>query len=85
MEETDDGFKLAELDWKLRGAGDLLGRRQSGHSKLHLLELISPELVAEAQREARTIYVEDPELQLPEHQLLANRIHHLYAESGDLS
>ncbi len=85
LEETDDGFALAELDWRLRGAGDLLGRRQSGQSALQMSELVSPGLVAEAQREARTIYEEDPDLQLPQHQLLADCISRLYADSGDLS
>jgi len=85
MEETNDGFLLAEMDWKLRGAGDLLGRRQSGRSNLHMVELMSPQLVDLAQREARTIYEEDPDLQLPEHQLLAERISILYSDSGDVS
>ena len=85
MEETNDGFQLAEMDWKLRGAGDLLGRRQSGTTSLHLVELMSPELVELGQREARTLYEEDPDLELPEHQLLAERITSLYSDSGDVS
>ncbi len=85
MEETTDGFRLAEMDWRLRGAGDLLGTRQSGLSNLHMVELMSPELVELAQREARTLYEEDPDLQLPEHQLLAERINMLYDDSGDVS
>ena len=51
--QTDDGFELAELDWRLRGAGDLLGTRQSGSNQMQRLELVSPELVELAQREAR--------------------------------
>ena len=85
MESTGDGFELAELDWRLRGAGDLLGTRQSGQSRLQLLELVSPELVAEAQREARTIFTEDPEFKLPKYQLLAESTNRLYPVSGDLS
>lgn len=85
MEETNDGFRLAEMDWKLRGAGDLLGTRQSGRSNLHMVELMSPDLVELARQEARTLYEEDPELQLPEHQLLAERINMLYDDSGDVS
>ncbi len=85
MEAASDGFELAELDWRLRGAGDLLGRRQSGLSKLQLLELMSPELVELAQREARTVYTEDPALDLPEHQLLADCVKQLQADSGDVS
>jgi len=85
MVKTDDGFKLAELDWKLRGAGDLLGRRQSGRQQLKLLESISPELVSLAQREARTIYEEDPYLQQEQHRLLAERVSILADDSGDVS
>ncbi len=85
MEETNDGFRLAEMDWKLRGAGDLLGTRQSGRSNLHMIELMSPDLVELAQQEARTLYEEDPDLQLPEHLLLAERINMLYNDSGDVS
>ncbi len=85
LEMTTDGFELAELDWRLRGAGDLLGRRQSGSSQLELMEALSPELLAEAQREARTIYEEDPELALPQHQLLAGRVQARLRETTDIS
>lgn len=85
MEETDDGFILAERDLALRGAGELLGRRQSGLSNWQIVELTSPELIATAQREARTLYEEDPNLKLPEHQLLSSFIGQVYADSGDVS
>jgi ATP-dependent DNA helicase RecG len=85
MRETDDGFALAELDWRLRGAGDLLGARQSGASSLQLTELMMPDLVALAQREARTIYERDPGLQLPEHQLLRQLVAMQTQDTGDVS
>lgn len=85
MENIDDGFKLAEIDWKLRGAGDLVGTRQSGGRKLILAELMTPELVEIAQRESRTIYEEDPELNLPEHRLLAQRVRMLHNPDSDVS
>lgn len=72
--ETNDGFMLAEEDWKQRGAGDLVGTRQSGRNKLQLLEMMMPTLVETAQREARTLFAEDPALTLPEHRLLAQRV-----------
>ena len=84
MEASNDGFYLADVDWKLRGAGDLLGRWQSGRSALQM-ESMPPELVELAQREARTLYEEDPELKLPAHRLLAERIAARYADSGDVS
>ena len=85
LAQSNDGFELAELDWQLRGGGDLLGWRQSGSNVLQSLQQISPNLVQLAQREARTIYEEDPEFQLPEHQLLGNRINSLYSQTGDVS
>ncbi len=85
MEETTDGFKLAEMDWKLRGAGDLVGTRQSGGSKLQLAELMTPQLVEMAQREARTIFEEDPDLNQAEHRLLAQRVIMLHNERSDVS
>ncbi len=85
MEETTDGFKLAEMDWKLRGAGDLIGTRQSGGNKLQFAELMTPQLVEMAQREARTIYEEDPNLSQPEHRLLAQRVVMLHNERSDVS
>lgn len=74
LEKTDDGFKLAELDWKIRGAGDLMGTRQSGSFELQLAEFMTPDLVSLAQQEARTIYEEDPYLEREEHLLLAEKV-----------
>lgn len=85
VEATSDGFKLAEVDWKLRGAGDLVGTRQSGSSKLQLLESMSEDIVSIAQREARTIYEIDPELADDEHRLLRQRVRMLQDERSDLS
>lgn len=85
METITDGFKLAEIDWKLRGPGDLLGTRQSGAWLARLAEFVTPDLVALAQREARTIYEEDPYLQNPEHSLLAQRVQIMQDERSDVS
>jgi len=85
LEQTNDGFKLAEIDWKLRGPGDLIGTRQSGTALLQFAEDMKPELVELAQREARTIYEEDPELQAEAHQLLRRRVMAARDERSDLS
>ncbi len=86
MVRTNDGFELAEIDYRLRGAGDLLGTRQSGYAlRFRFAESFSPELVALAQREARTLHAEDPDLSLPEHRLLAERIAMWQAATTDLS
>ncbi len=85
MEDTTDGFKLAEIDWEMRGPGDLMGMRQSGISDFQLAELMNPHLVALAQQEARTLYAEDPALTMPEHHLLAQRVQALVNRRADIS
>jgi ATP-dependent DNA helicase RecG len=81
MEQYSDGFKLAEIDWKLRGAGDLIGTQQSGA----LLEDMTPELVELAKHEARAIHAEDPDLVLPEHRLIGQRVAILRDARSDVS
>jgi ATP-dependent DNA helicase RecG len=86
MTETTDGFVLAEKDLELRGVGDLLGTRQSSHERqISFPEEVTPELTEMAHREARTIYAEDPDLELPEHALLRQRIEQLKDRRSDVS
>ncbi len=85
LELTNDGFKLAEIDMQLRGAGDLINTRQSGKSLLQLVEDMKPDLVELAQREARTLFEDDPTLEKDEHHLLAQRIRMLQDERSDIS
>ncbi len=85
VEETTDGFRLAEIDWKLRGAGDLLGTRQSGYGHLDFARLMDPRLVDLVQREARALVEQDPDLAAPEHGLLAERVSAVAVETGDVS
>ncbi len=63
LRETDDGFLIAETDWKLRGMGDLLGMRQSGLPKNHFARLeTDAELLDLANTQARLIAQNDPDL-----------------------
>lgn len=78
FEETNDGFKLAELDWQMRGPGDLLGTRQSGFGPVQLGQTMDIRLVEVAQQESRAIFAEDPYLRLPEHELLAHQLEILH-------
>ena len=82
MESTTDGFRLAEMDWQLRGAGDLLGVRQSGGRKARLSPYMTIDLVEAAQVEARTLYEEDPTLSAPEHHALRDQIRRTFGEGN---
>ncbi|MBN1119853.1 MAG: ATP-dependent DNA helicase RecG [Anaerolineae bacterium] len=87
VEETTDGFKLAEIDWQMRGAGDLLGTQQSGIAGLDLTPFMDLRLVEQVQREAWTIYEQDPLLEQPEHGLLTQQVSDYMSsiEIGDVS
>jgi len=64
LRETDDGFRIAEEDLRLRGAGELLGTRQSGFPEFRLADLaVHGELLAAARDDARLVLERDPELQ----------------------
>jgi ATP-dependent DNA helicase RecG len=72
LEQSENGFEIAEADLRIRGPGDLLGTVQSGLPPLHLANLIEDEaLLFRAKEIARMILDEDPELQQPQHQHLA--------------
>lgn len=66
MRQTEDGFAIAEKDLQLRGAGDILGVKQSGLPAFRLADLsVHGELLAAARDDARLIMERDPELESP--------------------
>jgi ATP-dependent DNA helicase RecG len=70
-----DGFRLAEVDLQLRGAGDVLGTRQHGLPEFKVARLPEDvELLVRARDRADEILVEDPRLELPEHALLREAV-----------
>ena len=85
IEETQDGFVLAEKDLELRGPGDFFGVRQSGLPALRLASLSNVRILERARGEALKIFEEDPSLTKPEHQPLAEEVARFWGEEGDLS
>lgn len=71
MEQTDDGFVIAEEDLRRRGPGDVLGRAQSGQVPLRFAELLADtRLVRLARQLAEKTLMEDPALEQSGHQEL---------------
>jgi ATP-dependent DNA helicase RecG len=85
IEETQDGFVLAEKDLELRGPGDFIGVRQSGLPALRMASLSNVRILEQARAEAQTIFQEDPTLSLPQHRLLAEQVTRFWQGQGDLS
>ena len=63
LRETEDGFRIAETDLQMRGAGDLIGTAQSGLPKFRIADLERQAgLMAVAQSDARALLSSDPKL-----------------------
>jgi ATP-dependent DNA helicase RecG len=71
MRETDDGFVIAEEDLRLRGPGEMLGRRQSGLEEFRLADPSAhADLLAVAHDDAKLVLTRDPDLKSPRGQAL---------------
>ena len=79
MCETNDGFRIAEADLKLRGPGDLEGTQQSGMAfDLKIADIAHDgQLVQMARDEAQIIIDKDPTCENPQYSLLWNRLRQL--------
>ena len=64
MRETEDGFRIAQVDLEMRGAGDVIGTAQSGLPRFKVADLERDAgLMASAQADARALLVKDPTLE----------------------
>ncbi len=68
LTESTDGFRIAEEDLRIRGAGEFAGTAQSGAADLWIADLVRDiDVYRDAQREAAQILAGDPDLRRPEH------------------
>ena len=67
LRETEDGFKISEVDLNLRGAGDAIGTAQSGLPRFRMANIdIIEKLMETAHQQARYLLAKDPNLETPQ-------------------
>jgi ATP-dependent DNA helicase RecG len=82
---STDGFELAELDFRLRGPGDLFGTRQHGMPPLRIADLVrDAEVVEVARRDATALLAQDPGMVDPRLSALRKRVLIRYGKVLDL-
>jgi ATP-dependent DNA helicase RecG len=75
MEQTNDGFKIAEVDLELRGPGDIQGTRQSGALNLKIANIAADaQLLALTRSEAVKLFKDDADLSSKDNAILKNYI-----------
>jgi ATP-dependent DNA helicase RecG len=83
---TTDGFELAEMDFQLRGPGDLFGTQQHGLPPLRIADLRRDQaILEEARREAKQLFAADPGLKNPGNAKLRKQMLVRYGNALDLS
>jgi ATP-dependent DNA helicase RecG len=80
LETISDGLKLAELDLKIRGSGQIFGKEQSGRFELKIASFSDLELIEKTRLAARKLLQVDPELK--EHQLIAQEMTKIAAQAA---
>ena len=83
MVATCDGFQIAEVDLKLRGPGDLMGKQQSGVLSLKIADLVKDSQLLKVARDYATDLIRvDPELTDPAHLQVAHTLNMLKKNKG---
>jgi len=86
MVETNDGFKIAEADLRLRGPGEILGTKQAGFPEFRFINIVKDlKILKEARKAAFHIVASDPRLEQPEHRPLRVYLKHYWGEKLKLS
>ena len=83
LTQSNDGFKIAEVDLKLRGPGNIMGTQQSGILQFKIADIIQDQALLKAAREqALRILKEDPTLKAADHQCIKRTLHALKFNSN---
>ncbi|HLE43300.1 MAG TPA: ATP-dependent DNA helicase RecG [Methylomirabilota bacterium] len=86
MCETQDGFKIAEVDLEIRGPGEFFGTRQAGLPEFRAANLLTDgRLLEEARQEALALVERDPGLRAPDHRPLRDALVTRWREKLDLA
>jgi ATP-dependent DNA helicase RecG len=86
MEETSDGFRIAEEDLAIRGPGEFMGARQSGLPDFRIANIARDgRILAEAKEDAFSIVNEDPDLTEGKHQALKETLIHRWEGRLDIA
>ena len=83
---TPNGFDVAQYDLETRGPGDFFGNRQHGLPDLQIADLMTDSrTLSAAQKDAAAILADDPRLEKPEHQVLAQLVEQMFRRAGALN
>lgn len=86
MVRTNDGFKIAEMDLRLRGPGEFFGTRQHGLPEMKVADLVGDSRILDGARdEAFSIVNEDPELLMHKNRAIRKAFFFKYKESLELA
>ncbi len=84
MVETNDGFRIAQVDLELRGPGDTQGTRQSGAIEFKLGNLATDErLIKQVSNDVAELLAKDPKLQLTQHKRTLDHFENLFKKQFD--
>ena len=83
LENSSDGFALAQVDLEMRGPGDFFGTRQSGLPPLRTAKLSDIATLEAARAVASRLFASDPALERQEHRALAEQVAAFWAGAGD--
>lgn len=81
LEQSDDGFLIAEEDLKIRGPGDLLGTKQSGLPEFRMADIVEDVAIMERSKAMVSELLEvDPQLELAQHAHIKGWVEQLIAD-----